>query len=193
MRLNKRLLAFVFAALLFSPRSTRAQSDWKLELYTDPQMSSCSFSYSGPQLFQVHIFHTGTVPAGSWAVGFALYSPPCLTNVVYAGDHFDTDFLILQNTQHDIGVAISYKGCASLPIYLGYVQYYAFAQGESCCELRPSTPRIPAPGMIGVNCNGTGEPLEVGRVIINPTPDCPCESPVAVRSTTWGGVKALYH
>ena len=184
-------LAFSLAGL--APVQVHAQ-DWKLELYTDAQMSSCSFSYSGPQFFQVHIFHTGKMPAAeSLVIGFALYLPPCLTNTVYAGDYFDTDFLILQNTQDDLGVAISYRGCAPLPIYLGYVQFYVFGQVESCCELRPSIPRIPAPGMIGVTCDGrTDVPLEVGRVIVNPTPACPCESPVALQSTTWGGVKALY-
>jgi len=184
------VLAFSLAAV--NPVQIHAQN-WKLELYTDPQMSSCAVNYAGPGLFQVHVFHTGTGPAEASAVSFALYSPPCLTGAIYAGDNFNTNFEILQNSQDPRGVSIAYASCIPLPVYLGFVNYYAFSEGEPCCDLHAVDPTHQLFDLMGSTCEFDGVPMESGHVIINPTPDCPCESPVATRSTTWGSVKALYH
>ena len=190
MRLNTRFLAFVFAVLLFSPRLTRAQTDWKLELYSDAQMSSCAVNFNGPGIFQIHIVHTGTGP--SLGVGFALYPPACMTGALWAGDRINPEFGILSNTQHPFGVGVAYNECVTLPVYLGYVQFYAFAASEPCCEYGVSDPADEDLDFIGVSCEPSAVPIASGRVIIDPTSNCPCESPVAVQSTTWGRIKSLY-
>ena len=183
--------AMMISSLLLFTATANAQN-WKIELYTDAQMSSCSFTYSGPQLFQVHVFHTGTGPAEASAVSFALYSPPCMTGAIYAGEHFDVNFTLLQNSQDTRGISIGYGTCIPLPVYLGYVDYYAFSEGEGCCDLRAVDPTHQLFDLMGATCDFQGVAMESSRTIINPTANCPCESPVATRSTTWGRVKALY-
>ncbi len=188
-RKTMRLLWLLFL-LVLAPAASHAQSDWKLEMFSDAQMSSCAVNFNGPGLFQIHFVHTGS--GESMAVGFALYPPACMTGAFWAGDRFDTQFDILSFTQADIGVAIAYRGCVALPVYLGYVQFYATAPSEACCEYRASEATFVGVQFIGVDCALEAVPVESGRVILNPTPNCPCESPVATQSTTWGGIKSLY-
>jgi len=185
-----RIRAWLTSICVLAPAVSHAQSDWKLELFSDSQLSSCAVNFTGPGLFQIHIVHTGS--GESFVVGFALYPPACMTGF-WAGDRFDTQNLILGSSQDNAGVGISYRGCVALPVYLGYVQFYATTPSEACCEFRASDPSSVASRLEGGNCEDfTAVPIESGRVILNPTPNCPCESPVAVQSTTWGGIKALY-
>jgi hypothetical protein len=184
------IVALLLLGLTLS--TAEAQPSWKIELYGDAEMSNCAIEFSAPGVVRIHIFHTGDSPSG--AIEFALYAPECLAGAVWLGDVISEDWLQLGNTQNAAGIAVSYRGCASTPIHIGYVNFYVPTLDLPCCEMFVSDPVDPGVGINAVTCLPENRiyPVAVRSLIIKPTPGCPCGQALPVKSTTWGGVKALY-
>ena len=166
----------------------------KIELFADQGMSNCELAFNGPNIYQVHMFHTG--PDAAIACQFMAPKPACWTNAIWTGDTLP--FLSLGNSQTDL--SLSYGACLQPPIYLGTINYFVSGPGTSCCPY-PVLPALtsPIPGRIAVfDCalpNSNTLAADAGQqVMINPNSSCPhCElGPVAVQETTWGRIKALY-
>src|SRR5262245_47565354 len=187
------LLAVTGLLAVVSGTSVSAQPNWKLELYGDAQMSNCAITYSAPGIIQVHIFQTGDTDAG--ASEFSLYPPDCLPGVTWAGDVINPSYLPTGDTQRDIGIAVAFRGCATPPIHIGYVNFFVTDLGVECCEFNVTDPISP---YIGINSTGCRRPfnniypMSTKGLVVNPNPQCPCQLPVAVESTTWGQIKSLY-
>ena len=186
---HKLISAALFS--LFAAQAAEAQPNWEIRLYNDADMSSCTVSYSAPGVIQIHVFHTGD--EGSTASSFALYPPACMNGATWLGDVINPAFFGMANTQSDVGVSVAYRTCTAMPIHVGYVNFYVGDTSVSCCEFPVSDPTSTGMGIDGVYCDFSGQTAATGRsAVINPTPDCPCEIALAVETTTWGGVKALY-
>ena len=177
-----------------SSTTVSAQPNWTLELYGDAQMSSCTISYSAPGIIQVHIFQTGDTDSG--ASEFSLYPPDCLPGVAWLADVITPPYIWLENTQTEQGIAVAFRGCATPPIYVGYVNFYVTDLTVECCGFNVTDPISPYTGIRSVGCRPPFDsviyPMATKGVMVNPNPQCPCDLPVAVESTTWGKIKSFY-
>ena len=73
------------------------------------------------------------------------------------------------------------------------MNFTAIGHGQPCCDY-PVLPAPPEPGVQVYRCDDRIYHYGTGRgVIINPDASCPCDTPLATESTTWGRVKSLYH
>jgi len=137
------------------------------------------------------MFHTNIREAT--AIQFAAPVPACWTGAVWLGDVVVTG-LQIGNTQDEVfGISIGYETCLQLPVYIGYMNFFAAGVAQTCCVYTAVGATGSPSGQIEVvNCDerkwyGVG-----GELVINPDQTCPCEFPIPVRTNTWGAVKALY-
>jgi len=186
---RKLVLALLLTAL--TAGTSEAQATWKIELFNDAEMSTCTVSYSAPGVIQIHVFHTGDL--SSTASSFALYPPACMAGSTWLGDVVNPDFLGFGNSQLEEGLAVAYRVCTPTPIHVGYVNFHVSDVDVSCCQFAVSDPLHDMVGIDGVTCDPmTMWAAQGGKVVVNPLPECPCEISLAVETKTWGQIKALY-
>jgi hypothetical protein len=164
--------------------------DAGIALFADAEMSSCSLTDTDAGVKSVHMFHTGSPT--TMGVQFSAPLPACWTGATWLADHIAAPFLFLGNSQTDLSIV--YGTCHEPPIYLGRVDFYSTGVAGDCCEYAASA-AAGTGGITVVDCNFETQLVpSTGRVVINPTPDCPCDSepPVSVQKTTWGKIKAMY-
>jgi hypothetical protein len=190
----------VLAVLLFSCVAGRAlgQAE-RITLFADAAGTDCSITDVAAGTVDVHMFHTGSGRRG--ASHFIAPKPPCWEGAVWIGDAIPLTFLYLGDTQTDFVVAYQNGvpcGTNELPLHIGMIRYLVAGTGQPCCEY----PILPAPtaeipgSVVTVDCDPPpfGEIIAIaaGKVTINETPNCLCDPPLSVETSTWGRVKALY-
>lgn len=175
--------------LLLCVSTPRAED--RIEFYADAAMSTCVVS-DVAGLVQVHMFHTGSLPAK--AVYFAALTPACWAGATWLGDVIVAPWLpAFSNTHSSDGLVVTYQACVQPPIYLGYMNFVTSGQALSCCEYHANAPSGSPPEIAVVNCDNETYRIALTRpAIINGNSDCPCELPLSTNETTWGRVKALY-
>jgi hypothetical protein len=81
--------------------------------------------------------------------------------------------------------------CAPNPFYIGAISYLISGQALPCCEVNA----LPAGQFAFADCMFREFQLADGKpILVNPDGTCACQnlSTLAVESSTWGRVKALY-
>jgi hypothetical protein len=187
MKIPPRSLAALLVCCLTSPVLGQTE---KIGLYADALGTDCSIADTGPGIIEVHMIHYGS--EGSIGVSFRAPKPACWVGAIWVGDVLSEPFQALGGTQqayYDVG----YAGCRVSPIHIGKMNYFSAGTSNPCCEY----PVLPSyfPTVISVDCQvpfGAEVRIGAGKVTINENENCPCNPPVAVEETTWGGVKALY-
>jgi hypothetical protein len=161
-----------------------------LRFYSDPAGTSCDLVYNEIGFVAVHMMLTGSAP--STGLAFSAVKPECWTGSVWTMDVIDEGFLALGNTQNPVGgISIgAIGGCKELPVYIGYIRYFAFDASAKCCAYAPGPTQ--AQGIVWVDCDFVMWPMEVAGIVVNPDEACRCQQPVPVAETTWGRVKSLY-
>jgi hypothetical protein len=105
------------------------------------------------------------------------------------------------------GITLCYGECLFGEFMIASVTYMAYGTGSNCGLLQ-IVPHPSAQTVDGTRCAGDPETLEVQDLYVGPGPigNCGCATahvfpgtpsaqsclPVAVQSSTWGAIKALY-
>jgi hypothetical protein len=186
-----KVLLLAIAALMLLTSVANSQSGGRVELYPDAQMSSCSLVDNGPDVVEVHIFHTNIREAT--AIQFAAPVPACWVGAVWLGDVIVVG-LPTGDTQNEFfGISIGYMTCLQLPVYIGYMNFFTAGVAQTCCIYTAVGATGAPSGQIEViDCDLHKLYAVGGELVINPDQTCPCTFPIPVSNNTWGAVKALY-
>lgn len=166
----------------------------RIELFSDAGATSCELEDHGIARVTVYAFLVGTEPAV--AVRFKAPRPACWEGATWVADHVPYDYGSVGNSQEDwmVNFYNNVPLCLAPPVLIGSTEYDATGVSLSCCELLPAAPLTSSQNVfLYVDCNYNDQPLSAGHgVTINPNDSCHCVNPVAIESSTWGRVKALY-
>ena len=190
----KRLSAIMITAFVCISLPTFLHAG-TIALSGTPDGTDCAVIDSNPGIVEVHIVLTDIT--GVSAVQFWAPKPDCWDGAVWMGDEFAFPLFIGDTQNNDIGVSVAFSACLDAPVYVGSMTFNTSGAGTLCCPYpvlkanRDNYPEIDGP--IIVVC--TDPPRVAGvtaSAIVNPTPECACQSPTPVQETTWGAVKALF-
>ena len=162
-------------------------------VFSDARGCPCELTDRGSAgLLTVTILHVNS--PGAKASQFSAPRPSCL-NVTHL---YDTPvFTTIGNSQ--TGVAIGYGQCLTGTFQILTITYFAQGLTPDCCyyEVLPD-PSSPSGAIEVFDCNDQLVFPPGWYDIVNSTESCQCYAgfeycyPVAVESSTWGRVKALY-
>lgn len=161
-----------------------AQRAGTIAVFSDEWGTDCNFVDDG-SLLQVYFFHTRH--DGAIASQFRL--DISLTNWVHLGDIWAFP---LSAGDCVTGIGLGYDGCKSAPTYLGLGNFIG-SVAATCTSIEiVGIPDWVHEEIFGYDCADDPIYPTGGRAIVNPDQSCPCNFPVPVEETTWGGIKALY-
>jgi hypothetical protein len=164
-----------------------AASVSRITLYADAASTACTLADDEPRLADVFVVHEiGT--DNSYLVNFRLTASAGFTGA-WVEDALPAGMFAI-GTSPD-GITIDYRACRTGDASILRVTYQLFGTSSPCSFLQVSAP----PGVDFIeawDCSFWRDDLPGGKLLMNPNETCPCEEPVPVQETTWGGVKALY-
>jgi hypothetical protein len=164
--------------------ATPAFSQEKIELFADANRTACEISDQGG-VVTLHVFLTG--PDTATLAAFRAHVPDCWQGATWLSDF--TPYVSIGTSQGEWSVA--FGQCLTPPVHVGEISVMTTGTAPSCCEYKIQQP-ISFP-LQYVDCAFAETNASAGQVVIvNPTPACHCQLPVATQSSTWGRVKSLY-
>ena len=180
----KKLLLISLALVLCA--STAFGQAGVIGLYVDnPTFVQCTYADVAPALVPVYAVHQlcPGATASQWMVitggGF---------NCTYTGEiiHMPTSIGTTQS-----GLSVAYGACLASPILLVTINYFCMGTNPTCAYIEvvpdPGSPT----GMIEiVDCAYVKHIGSGNAIYFNHDASCDCYDPV--KSSSWGGVKALY-
>jgi hypothetical protein len=159
-------------------------------LFADQHAGSCELVDAGQGILNVYVIHT--LVAGSTACEFKV-QPSAGFTATHIGD--STPYLFIGNSQ--TGISVAYGQCLSAPINVMTITYLFDGTSSACGLLEVvGDPAAPAPGLWTVDCTMPFPSKSVaqgGKLYVNADGSCPCLSPVPVRESSWGQIKAMYN
>jgi hypothetical protein len=180
------------AAIMVGLLGSSAFSIDYIGFYTDTQRGGCEVSDQQLAVpVDVHMFHEG-VGSTRGSLFYAPF-PPCL-HALWLGDFVASPFQSVGTTTNSAGIGIDYLVCLDLPVYLGYVRLLQTSppSGSFCCHYG-AQPADGESAIVALNCDLTErEGFTSVRVSFGALYTGCCLCCVAVESSTWGQVKALY-
>ena len=183
MKMLLPVLALLLVSITFSATASIAQD--KVELFVDEGRTVCSLSDNVPAVVSLHVFLTG--PDNATLVGFKATLPDCWQGATWLADV--TPYVSIGTSQGEMSVA--FGQCLTPPVHAVEIQVATSGTSLPCCEVKILQP-ISFPLQI-VDCGFAEVNATAGQsVMVNPNASCPCTTPVATESSTWGRVKALY-
>jgi hypothetical protein len=181
----KKLLLISLALVLCA--STAFGQAGTIGLFVDnPGFVQCTFVDAAPALVPIYAVHhiTPGATASQWMV-----VPMGGWNCTYTGEIIHVPVSI-GNTQS--GLSASYGGCLSAPILMATINYFCMGVSPTCAYLEVvPDPAAPTGTIEVVDCSFVKLIGSGGVIYANNDGSCDCYDPV--KSTSWGGVKALYH
>lgn len=168
----------IWTAWLAIPATAAAQSGRRLAIFADEGLTQSTLEDNVPRIVSLYVLDTGDYATG---VSFSTEPSPGFTGV-WLSDA--SDYLFLGNSQTSMSIA--YAACQALPVVALTMTYQLFGTSAACSELRIA----PADGKPCVLSPDTG--CAWVESCINDLGHLGVNCPVAVESTTWGKVKALY-
>jgi len=173
------LAALVVALCLVSlPRAPLAGS---LRLYSDPALTQCTLSDTGPRTASIYVMETGYVSIG---VRFRVASSPGFTGVWLSDS---SPYSSVGSSQSDL--SMHFGKCLSGTVLALTMTYQLF--GTSACSQLEIAPPSGLLSPICFDCFEELPCLNNRPLHINCDGSFDC-NPVATEPTTWGSVKALY-
>lgn len=187
--MKKFVLTVLAIAAVAAPAAAQVGD---ISTYADGAATSCNIVDTTPGFSFKDVFlfhkHTGGGQASQFKVSLTGGS-----TMVFSSQTIPAGMLNLGNANDDISIA--YGGCLQGDFLILTITYVAFGTSPACSRivLEPAA-TSPIPGEVAmVDCTQPSGQLFVpatGQAIINPDVTCQCDVPV--RTTTWGGIKALY-
>jgi hypothetical protein len=186
----KTLVTLIALAALAFPA---AASEYTLGFFTDENASACEITNVTPEVITVHMLLYGEAETAQTA---AFYAPtPACWDAVWLGDEVNDDYLPIGSTHNEeLGVAITFVFCRTLPVRLGSMSFWA-SGSTPCCRYEAYPMPKSHTGVIEVvGCQYEYAAARHESVVINPNETCSCSpsAVVGVEERTWGQVKALY-
>jgi hypothetical protein len=183
-----KLIALVTAtlfALTPSPATAQQPGSDQINIYSDAAFRSKDALDVAPGTLTFFVVHERPLPLDGISAAFKIAPSVGFTGVWLSET---SPFLVMGTSPN--GIRIAYGGCEDLPVLILEVSYTVFGTSEDCSNLTViAHPEEDQRGPLIVDCNFDFIIASGGRLIINPTPQCP---PVPVESSTWGKLKALY-
>ena len=158
----------------------RADSMWKLQIFSDAALTESSINDDAPRIVTLYVVESGSF-TGATGSRFSTEPNAGFTGV-WLGD--DSQFATFGSSPTDVG--IGYGACIPPPILVLTMTYELFGTSAPCSGLRIAPPDgsiwVVAPD---VDCSFMeGIITDLGTLQVN--------CPTATQPTTWGRVKALY-
>lgn len=182
----KSVYLFALSVLAVATDSALAQNfQYKISLYADSAQATSIAHDNTPGVLTVFVVHEPTESAVqplATASMFRIVPSPGFTGVWLAET---PSFLFLGTSP--TGIIISYTDCVMLPVRVLEVQYTLFGTSEACSYLQ--VVEHPEQGLSTIDCDFQLQPVVGGKLTINPNETC---TPLPVRTSTWGMIKALY-
>jgi len=188
----KYLIVCVLAAAVYASPVV-AQN--RIELHPDINMGACAISEPlMPPIVQVFVFITG--PATATGARFAVPKPDCWVGSTWLGDALAPGTAVIGTSQTDWSLAFyaggwPCSGSQTPPIYLGAISFLITNQALPCCKVEA----VPGLTYAFSDCNFEEHVLEPSvPMMVNPDESCGCQGGIlmATKTSTWGGVKAMY-
>jgi hypothetical protein len=179
------ILIFLLAFVGIDATRAAAQAPGNITVFGDQAASTCSVTDTAPQVLTLYVFHTNF--SGMAISDFRLtassgFLATYLSETYSQPGHFG-DF---RN-----GISFGYGVCANGPLLLGSISYQGHGTSEVCSYLDVVAWRFPWPAT--EDCIFEDYPAPpLGKLYVNPSPQCQPYCAVATEPTTWGSVKALY-
>ena len=181
-----RLALGIACLMLVSHRSAIAQdSPGNISVFADNNASSCALLDQNEEQFTVYVFHTNVsgMAFSDFRVTASGGFSATYLNETYAQPGHVGDF---RN-----GISLAYGLCMNGPLLLGSISYQGHGTSASCSYLDVVAWRYPWPAT--EDCSFEDHPAPpLGKLYVNPSPQCQPFCTVATQPTTWGSVKALY-
>jgi len=180
----KRFALIVLVVLALAAPAL-AQQVGTLGIFSDDQGNSCDLTDAGGgSLVTTYVVHKIGPGDGTTGVRFRI-EPPAGATWSYAA--FSTTFTPVG--QANVDLAIGYGGCQTLTFSVGSALWVSLVAAPACSWVTIKE------GLTGVvlatDCAFQEWTMPTpGQAIANPNVTCPCD--IAVQSSTWGQVKALY-
>jgi hypothetical protein len=186
-----RRLLVLLAVILISGGTAMAQGGL-IGLYIDTWGDDCDIYDNGHGIIEVQVVHKFAPQAA--AAQFSVITSPGFTGA-YLGEELPASLLggLFGNSQR--GISIAYAECRSSPIHILTMKYYMFGTSARNSYIEVvADPTAKPPGIYMVDCAVPFPTLYTavgGRAYINNDGTASCTT-TPVRSTTWGGIKAMY-
>jgi hypothetical protein len=185
-----RIATVILAILLVIPVVAASQTG-VIGLYADQNAGSCELVDAGQGILNIYVIHTLVV--ASSAAEFAV-EPSAGFTATHIGDQ--TPYLFIGNSQ--TGISVAYGECLSAPINIMTITYLFDGTSSACGYLEVVAHKYgPPAGLFTVDCQDEEAPIKLipqgARLFVNADGSCPCLSPVPVRESTWGQIKAMYN
>lgn len=182
-----KFLLVTLVSFLFAIAGTRAESsEYRLRIYSDEAHTSTQANDVGPGVLTLFVVFESTdeadVPFATGSI-FRIQSSAGFTGVWLD----ETSSYTVVGTS-PVGVQIGFPHCVALPTRVLSVRYTTFGTSAPCSGLQ--VVEHPVHGLWGIDCDFQVQVTVGEKLTINPDATC---SPVPVRETTWGRIKALYH
>ena len=183
----RRLCFFVFILMTAKGSAAQATIGGRLLLFSDESLSECALSDDGPQVADIFVVHDHSLDTR--LIRFRLIASQGFTGT-WLGDVLPsgiTEGLGDSKT----GIQLTYASCPEQPQIILRVKYQMLGTSSVCSSVR--TAEYPGTSFIEMmSCHFDNWPVDADTLYVNPNETCPCATSVAVRSSTWGRVKALY-
>lgn len=173
-------------ALLLSMSSLAFAQGGIIAPYSDANGTECQYTPVAG-LAYIYIYHqiTPQASASQFRVDYSQIADPYISETLGAG--------LLGLGSSATGIAISYSGCKALPLLLLTLTFFDQGLTPPCSQLFVAPdPAAPTGTIEVVDCNAVKFIANGGSLSWNGNLGC-CTCCIPTESTTWGGVKALYH
>lgn len=184
-----RILLLLPMMCLVNPSAAHAALGGRIALYSDAGLSECALTDTNPGIVDIYVVHRLQGYPGAQQAAFALapsagFNGTWLEDIVPAG--------LSSVGASPSGIYILSSTCWFNDRLLLHVRYQ-MQGGSPSCSFLAAVPHPDWPWIVALSC-GFAEPIAVdgSRILVNPDGSCPCESPVATESATWGRIKAMY-
>jgi hypothetical protein len=204
LRSRRRMCDAAFLAwsvVLFAgiPLNAQAQVQSSIAIWGDARIPLCEVP-DAPGERTVYVVHT--INPGTTAARFKIETGPGNTMTYLSETHY---FASTAGTTQD-GISICYENCLLDNVVLASITYMAHGTSSSCSRLlvvpHPAAQTVEVMDCAGSSASAYGSDLTLHL----PGGGCGCPvthsfpgnaqtfscSPVAVQTTTWGSIKALY-
>lgn len=187
----KRMITLVFVSLIFSV-PVMAQGGL-IGLYIDAWGNECDIEDTRYRIIEVQVVHKFAPSAG--AAQFAIQGSSGFTGV-YLGEEIPASLpwgAGIGNSQR--GISLAYGECRHNTVHILTIRYILYGTSAPLSYLEViAHPTARPPGIYMVDCSTPVPELYTavgGRAYINNDGSANCTT-TPVRTTTWGGIKALY-
>lgn len=184
-----RRILLTIVVLILSASTAFAQYG-RIGLFSDVTGTDCSMVDDTAGLRTMRVVNILT--PGSTAVQYAAPVPACFTAAVWLSD---TPVFGVNIGNSQQGISTAFGACLGPTVHVLTINVFAQALAGACC-VWPVIENQDSGELVVVDCVPAAQTTVGQSGLINPSAPlggCECSDIVATRTTTWGGLKALFN